>query len=96
MIACQTLLGNLSSVGLFISVWMHLSYRHYRLTKKQLQFGFGVTIGVCIIASMIQSVALVEGIFFDLRVCLLVMSGIFGGPLSLGSASYLPLSRALR
>ncbi|MGJ7043460.1 PAS domain S-box-containing protein [Shinella sp. BE166] len=89
MIAWQTLLGNLSSVGLFISVWMHLSYRHYRLTKKQLQVGFGVTIGVCIIASMIQSVALVEGIFFDLRVSLLVVSGIFGGPLSLGVSALL-------
>lgn len=89
MIAWQTLLGNLSSVGLFISVWMHLSYRHYRLSKTQLQIGFGSTIGMCILASMVQSVALVEGIFFDLRVSLLVVSGIFGGPLSLGVSAVL-------
>ena len=91
MIAWQTLLGNLSSVGLFISVWMHFSYRHYRLSKTQLQFGFGVTIGVCILSSMVQSVALVEGVFFDLRVSLLVLSGIFGGPLSLGVTTALAI-----
>ena len=79
----QVLIGNLTSVALIISLWAHISYKFYRLSKSQLKFYFGITLGCCAIASMLLSVPLMAGLFFDLRVSLLLISAVFGGPLSL-------------
>ncbi len=79
----QVLIGNLTSVALIISLWAHISYKFYRLSKRQLKLYFGITLGICVITSMLLSVPLMPGLFFDLRVSLLLISAVFGGPISI-------------
>ncbi len=78
----QTLIGNFACVALIISVWIHVSYRHYRLSKRQQNLSLGLTLGIAAAASMALSVRLEEGVIFDLRVSMIVISAVFGGPLS--------------
>ncbi|WP_245372547.1 hypothetical protein [Rhizobium leguminosarum] len=41
----QVLIGNVAAVSLVISVWMHLHYKLYRLSKVQAKLGFGSRTG---------------------------------------------------
>jgi diguanylate cyclase (GGDEF)-like protein/PAS domain S-box-containing protein len=79
----QVLIGNLTSVALIISLWAHISYKFYRLSKRQLKLYFGITLGICVVTSMLLSVPLLPGLFFDLRVSLMLISAVFGGPISI-------------
>ena len=90
----QVLIGNLASVALLIAIWMHLHYKFYRLSKSLLKFGFGATMGLGIVLSMILSVEFEKGIYFDLRTSLLAISAIFGGPLAIAVTA--PMALAFR
>jgi len=81
--AWQVLVGNLASVALLISLWMHLYYRFYRFSRTQLKLGFGLMMGLGVVISMLLSVELEKGIYFDLRNSLLAVSAMFGGPLAI-------------
>jgi diguanylate cyclase (GGDEF)-like protein/PAS domain S-box-containing protein len=81
--AWQVLVGNLASVALLISLWMHLYYRFYRFSLTQLKLGFGAMMGLGVVISMLLSVELEKGIYFDLRNSLLAISAMFGGPLAI-------------
>lgn len=78
----QILVGNFASVALFISAWMHVSYRYYRLTKFQAKASFGVAMGLAVIASILLSVQFKPGVYFDLRLALIELSALFGGPVA--------------
>lgn len=79
----QILIGNFACVALLISAWMHVSYRLYRLTPRQEQICFGAVLGLAAIVSMMLSVQFEPGIYFDLRIALIEISALFGGPVAL-------------
>ncbi|WP_027665027.1 diguanylate cyclase [Rhizobium leguminosarum] len=78
----QVLIGNLAAVSLVISVWMHLHYNLYRLSKVQAKLGFGLMMGLGAVLSMILSVEIDSGYYLDLRSTLLAVSAVYGGPLA--------------
>ena len=92
--AWQVLVGNLASVALLISLWMHLYYRFYSLSKTQLKLGFGLMMGLGVVISMLLSVEFEGGIRFDLRSSLLAISAMFGGPLAIALTA--PMAAAFR
>ncbi len=79
----QILVGNFACVALLISAWMHVSYRLYRLTPRHEQICFGVVLGFASIVSMLLSVQFDPGVYFDLRIALIEISALFGGPIAL-------------
>ncbi|KQS84812.1 diguanylate cyclase [Rhizobium sp. Leaf383] len=79
----QTLVGNFACVALIISAWMHIGYRFYRLSKLQQQACLGLALGLAAVASMLMSIRFEQGIYLDLRLSLIIVSAIFGGPFSL-------------
>lgn len=79
----QILVGNFACVALLISAWMHVSYRLYRLTPRQEQICFGLVVGLAAIVSMTLSVQFEPGIYFDLRIALIEIAALFGGPITL-------------
>lgn len=78
----QVLVGNLACVALFISAWMHVSYRFYLMSIRMQRLCFGAILGFAAIVSMLMSVEFEPGIYFDLRIGLIGVSALFGGPLS--------------
>lgn len=79
----QVLVGNFACVALLVSGWMHVSYRLYRLTPRQEQACFGIVLGLGCVVSMTMSVQFEPGIYFDLRIALIEISALFGGPVAL-------------
>jgi diguanylate cyclase (GGDEF)-like protein/PAS domain S-box-containing protein len=79
----QILIGNITAVSLLISIWMHLHYRFYRLTKVQANLGFGLMMGLGSLLSMLLSVGIDGGYYLDLRSTLLAVSAVYGGPLAI-------------
>jgi len=79
----QVLIGNVAAVSLVISVWMHLHYKFYRLSKVQAKLGFGLMMGLGALLSMLLSIEVESGYYLDLRSTLLVISAAYGGPLAI-------------
>lgn len=79
----QMLAGNLATVALMISIWMHLSYRLQKLSSLSLKIGLGITLGLSAVASMLLSIQFEPGVFFDLRPAIVGAAAIFGGPVPL-------------
>ncbi|MDW5316149.1 diguanylate cyclase [Rhizobium sp. PL01] len=88
----QVLAGNLATVALILSIWMHLSYRLYRMSPAWQRVGFGGILGFAAIASMLLSVEFEPGIYFDLRLALIEVSAVFGGPVSLGITAVMTIA----
>lgn len=81
----QMLVGNFACVALLVSAWMHASYHlHHRLTDVQQKMGTGLVLGLASITSMLMAVELEPGLYFDLRIALIEISALFGGPVALG------------
>ncbi|OWV88222.1 diguanylate cyclase [Rhizobium sp. N122] len=78
----QVLIGNVAAVALVISVWMHLHYKFYRLSRVQAELGFGLMMGLGAVLSMLLSVEVDSGYYLDLRSTLLAVSAVYGGPLA--------------
>ncbi|KOF13417.1 diguanylate cyclase [Ensifer adhaerens] len=79
----QVLAGNLAAVALIVSTWMHLSYRLYRMSPAWQRACFGGAMAAAAVASMSLAVEFEAGIYFDLRLALIEVSAVFGGPVSL-------------
>ncbi len=94
MIVWQVLVGNFTCIAAIIALWMHLQYKFYRLSKAHLKIGFGMTLGLSAIASMLLSVELASGVYVDLRTSVILTSAVFGGPLSI--AITMPMAVAFR
>ena len=78
----QGLVGNLAIVGLTISIWAHLSHSVRNTWPEFERVAFGLTVGMGAIASMILGIEIVPGVHMDLRGSLLLVAGLFGGPIS--------------
>jgi PAS domain S-box-containing protein len=76
------LLANFALVALIVSIWTHVEmmlerrFQHATPVVMGLVFGFGA------IALMMLPIRLEDGIFVDLRVVAVVLSGVFGGPVA--------------
>ncbi|MFB2552568.1 diguanylate cyclase [Ensifer soli] len=79
----QVLAGNFAAVALIVLVWMHLAYRFHRLPARTQAVCQGLALGLAAIASMLLSVRLEPGVYFDLRLALVAIAEVFGGPLAL-------------
>lgn len=79
----QTLIGNLASVALIVSVWMHVSYRLDGLSAFCQRNCLGLALGLAAVCSMTMSIQFEPGVFFDLRLSLIVAAGAFAGPVSI-------------
>jgi diguanylate cyclase (GGDEF)-like protein/PAS domain S-box-containing protein len=78
----QVLVGNVAAVSLVISVWMHLHYKFYRLSKVNAKLSFGLMMGLGSLLSMLLSIEVDNGYYLDLRSTLLAISAVYGGPLA--------------
>jgi len=76
----QTLTGNLATIALIVFVWKHILYRRHWLDQRTFSLSFGLALGVAAIASMMMSVEFQPGIYFDLRLALVISSAAFAGP----------------
>jgi len=76
------LVGNLAAVALMMSIWVHLQHRLGRSTRFNRQIGFGLTMALAAVASMVLSVELHPGYYIDLRYALLAIAAGYGGPLA--------------
>lgn len=75
----QILLGNLAMVALVMSLWTQAQpwlEARMPLSRETL---FGFVMGLGTVLSMVMSVQVQPGIYFDLRHALIAMSGLFGG-----------------
>lgn len=90
----QVLVGNVAAVALLLSVWMHLKYIFYRLSRRQSDLAFGLMMGLGVLVSMSLSVKLGDGYLFDLRLTLLAISAIYGGPIAVAVTA--PIAVAFR
>lgn len=82
----QMLIGNLAMVALIVSIWMHLSYRLPALSGSCQQNCMGIALGIATISSMLMSIEFKPGVFFDLRLSLIISAGAFAGPVSVAIA----------
>lgn len=77
----QTLIANLAVVALFISGWAHAQHWLHNSPGIVRTLAFPVTMGAAAIASILLSIQVESGVFFDLRSSLIALAGFFGGPL---------------
>lgn len=75
----QILAGNLAVVALFVLGWAHARYWLHASPRPLRVMLFGLTMAGGTVASMSMAVPLANGIYFDLRTSLLVISAFFGG-----------------
>ncbi|WP_108395989.1 diguanylate cyclase [Devosia submarina] len=75
----QILAGNLAVVALFVLGWAHARYWLRATPKRYRVILFGLTMGIGTIATMSMAISFDQGVFFDLRSSLLVVTAFFGG-----------------
>ena len=76
------LIANLAVVGLLLSVFAHGEPILLMLGPRIRAAAFGGVMGLGAIASILLSVELPDGVFFDLRATLIGVSGLLGGPIA--------------
>ena len=77
------LIANLAVVGLVLSVWTHVCLILHILLGRRIRMAvFGAVMGLGAVLSMLLSVELQSGVFFDLRYTLIGVSGLLGGPIA--------------
>ena len=76
------LAGNLAMVALFVLGWAHIRYWLSSVQGVARNALFGLTMGGGAIASMVMAAEVSSGIYVDLRVSLVAISALFGGPLA--------------
>jgi diguanylate cyclase (GGDEF)-like protein/PAS domain S-box-containing protein len=92
----QILAGNLAVVALFVLGWAHARFWLRNMPRPLRLVLFGATMGAGAVASMSMAVPLENGVFFDLRASLLMVSAFFGGlPAALISISIAATYRLL-
>lgn len=78
----QILIGNVAVVMLVVFGWGYARSRLFGLSGAMRGALFGATMGVGAIATMAMSVEFEPGMYVDMRATLLVVAGLFGGPLA--------------
>jgi len=76
----HSLIANFSVVGLFIFGWLQSQELLGKVRRRSRRLLFGLVMGVGAIASMLLSVELQPGLYFDLRATFLALSAFIGGP----------------
>lgn len=77
------LIANLAVVGLVLSVWAHACLILLMFLGRRIRMAvFGGVMGFGAVASVLLSVELQSGVFFDLRFTLIGASGLLGGPIA--------------
>jgi diguanylate cyclase (GGDEF)-like protein/PAS domain S-box-containing protein len=78
----QELFDNLAATAFFVSAWAHFHPRAERISGISRAAVFGMWMGVTASVSMLLSVQVSPGVYFDFRNALVSMSGLFGGPIA--------------
>jgi diguanylate cyclase (GGDEF)-like protein/PAS domain S-box-containing protein len=78
----QSLLANLAVVALFISGWVNAQFLFAGKPRLWRTIGFGLTMGVGTVATMLLAVHIQPGYFYDLRTSLIAVTAFFGGPIA--------------
>ncbi|MBD8064125.1 diguanylate cyclase [Devosia sp. PTR5] len=76
------LLANFSAVGLTVSIWANAQTWVRRVPRPLRPVASGILMGIGTICTMLLSVELQPGSYFDLRTTLVGLSTFFGGPFS--------------
>jgi LytS/YehU family sensor histidine kinase len=85
----QPMIGNLAVTALTISVWLHVK-RHLRDRFSHFfPILFGALLGVSAVVTMVMTIQVQPGVFFDLRSSLVGVAALFGGPVA-GVIALLP------
>ena len=77
-----SLIANFAIVGLFVSGWLQAQEVLGRFRRHHRRLLFGVTMGCGALVSMMLSIPLSDGVFFDLRSTFIAISAFIGGPLA--------------
>lgn len=73
---------NVAVVGLFVSFWANIASICERRPRLLRSVAFGTLMGVAAMASMLNAIEFRPGIYLDLRVAVLCIAGLFGGPVA--------------
>ncbi len=82
----QALIVNLAIAAIFIGGWQYVGNWLDHRSMPVRKVSFGAILGALASVAMIFAVELGNGIFFDLRLSFLAVSGLFGGPLAAGTS----------
>ena len=77
-----SLIANFAIVGLFVSGWLQAQEVLGKFRRHHRRLLFGVTMGCGALVSMMLSIPLSDGVFFDLRSTFVAISAFIGGPLA--------------
>ncbi|WP_291312017.1 diguanylate cyclase, partial [Devosia sp. 66-14] len=77
-----TLVANFAVVGLAVSGWLQLQPMLTSVRRQNRRLLFGLVMSLGAVASMMMSVQLSPGIYFDLRSTFLALSSLIGGPVA--------------
>jgi diguanylate cyclase (GGDEF)-like protein/PAS domain S-box-containing protein len=78
----HALIANFAVVGLFVFGWLQSQELLGRVTRPFRRAALGLFMGGAAVSSMLLSVELEPGIFFDLRSSSVALSGFLGGPIA--------------
>ena len=74
------LLSNTGIVALFIAIWANVDFTGLGWPTVARRLAFGAFLGVGAIAVILLPFQLKDGIYLDLRLILIAVAGLFGGP----------------
>lgn len=78
----QGLLANFALVALIVSIWTHVEAMLDRRFQQAIPVILGLVFGLGAVALMLLPIRLEGGIYVDLRIVPVVLSGVFGGPVA--------------
>lgn len=77
------LLANMAVLALIISIWSNVRFPRFDFPPIVRQLSFGLLLGLGAVIVMLMPFEVERGIFVDLRVTVVAVSGFFGGPVPL-------------
>jgi len=83
----HALIANFAVVGLFVFGWLQSQDLLGQLKRPYRRAAFGLCMGGAALASMLLTVELEPGIFFDLRSSSVALAGLLGGPIAAAIAA---------
>lgn len=89
------LLANFSVVAAFVAAWIYLQAPLTRLRPTLQSLALGLLMGTGAVAAMIFSAGVGPGMIADLRIPLLALAGLFGGPMAGALAALMAVSYRL-
>jgi diguanylate cyclase (GGDEF)-like protein/PAS domain S-box-containing protein len=86
------LLSNTGIVALFITIWANANFDSLEWSPSMRRLAFGVFLGFGAITVMLMPFAVNDGIYLDLRLTLVAVAGLFGGPAAAAMAAIMAAS----